>query len=129
MTENVSPSVTRSFSGNTVKNSSFDNKNFIENKIAQNNNGKNVHTQTNIEINTGDQNLREFILKVLKTIGFYGMRFGGMVGTFTLLREGAFEEAKAFGTFSVTCMFVDKIFDEGFWQQIQTQSLSKSHYR
>ena len=33
----------------------------------------------------------------------------GFGGTFTLLREGAFEEAKAFGTFSVTCMFVDSM--------------------
>ena len=125
MAKDVSPSVTRSFSGNTVENSTIDNKNFIENKITQNNNTKTFHTPSDIEINTGDNDLREFILKVLKTIGFFGVGFGG---TFTLLREGAFEEAKAFGTFSVTCMFVDKIFDAVFWRKIQSQSLSKLYY-
>ena len=128
----VPPNVTRSSSNNYNENSTFDNRNFIVYRIRQyfiqKNNTANLHEPTNIEINPGNQNLREFILEVLNTIGFFGMRYGVMVGTFTLLREGAFEEAKAFSIFSVTCMFVDKIFDKKFWQRIQRKSFSKLHY-
>ena len=129
---NVPPNVTRSSSNNYSENSTFDNRNFIVYRITQyftqKNNTTNNHEPTDIEINPQNQSLREFILEVLNTIGFYGMRYGVISGTFTLLREGAFEEAKAFSIFSVTCLFVDKIFDKAFWQQIQSESFSKLHY-
>ena len=115
----INVSVESSSSGNNVNSSYSDNRIFIANQITNHFYGKNSHTPINPETITENQKLREFILEVLKTVGFFGITHEVLCGSFTLLRERAFQEAMAFSTFSLTFMYVAKNFDEAQWQRIQ----------